>query len=383
MNIGIFTDTYIPQVNGIVTVVRTLKIELEKLGHRVYIFTVWHPNAVDEQGVFRVASFQFPNEPQHRIGVFLEKEIVFIVKSLKLDIIHTHSEFSLYLAARQVCKKLKIPFIHTLHTYYQDYIYYLPLVLKPFVHLKPFFHRVFRDQTCIIAPSRKVKQFLDDIGYDKTIKFVPNGIDLSEFYKRSDDVVQGAKRFRERFNIAENDPLAIFVGRLGIEKNVHILINNFKEMHQRIPNAKLILVGDGPDRHALQSHLYEIGLIKHIIFTGYLQWPNEIRLAYAAADIFMSASHSEVHPITFIEAMASGLPVVAAADISIADMIINGENGFTVDDDGKLWERAVEVLSMSDRGKELGNRSVAISQNYSVERFIREMLAVYEEYGKK
>jgi 1,2-diacylglycerol 3-alpha-glucosyltransferase len=380
MNIGIFTDTYVPQVNGIVTVVRTLKAELEKLGHRVYIFTVRHPNAVDEEGVFRVASFQFPNEPQHRVGLFFEKELIFIAKSLKLDIVHSHTEFSLYLAARRVCRKLNIPYIHTLHTYYPDYLYYIPLILKPVVHLKPFFRNAFKNQYCIVAPSLKLKKFLDYIGYDKTIKVVPNGLDLKQFY---DPVpAESISAFRERFAIEPDAKLLIFVGRLGIEKNVVTLIKNFKELYACEPKAKLLLVGDGPDRRELQAYSYSLGMKGAIIFAGYLQWPDEIRVAYAAGDLFISASHSEVHPVTFIEAMASGLPIIAAADLSIVNMVNDGENGWQVQDDTKLWEKALEVLRDPATKKTMGEHSVLLSRNYSVERFINEMLAVYEEYIK-
>jgi 1,2-diacylglycerol 3-alpha-glucosyltransferase len=386
LNIGIFTDTYLPQVNGVVTVVRNLKAALETRGHRVYIFTVQHPEAREEEGVFRVPSFQYPPQPEQRVGFFTDKHLVDLARPLDLDIIHSNTEFSLLLAAGIVRRQLEIPQIHTQHTYFKDYLDYVPMLLREVYfkkNLGSFMKRILSGQKCIIAPSQKIKIFLESTGLKCPVKVIPNGIDLSYFSLPGERDAEKLQAFRERFRIEKDDDLIVFAGRLGYEKNISVLLENFSKIYKQNGRAKLFLAGDGPDRGALQNYAFELRISSRVIFAGYLHWPEEISLAYGAAKLFMSASVSEVHPVTFIEALASGLPIVAAADISNAGMVQNGENGWAVEDPGKLWEKAAELLSSPELQARYGAKSLEISGLFTVERFADAMIAEYELYRKQ
>ena len=124
MKIGLFTDTYYPQINGVATSVLMLKRNLEMRGHQVYVFTTTDPKADSEEiNVYRVPSIPFISA--RRVGMFYNPRLSKIIKGLGLDVIHTHTEFSLGIFGRSMARELNIPFLHTYHTIYEDYTHYL------------------------------------------------------------------------------------------------------------------------------------------------------------------------------------------------------------------------------------------------------------------
>jgi 1,2-diacylglycerol 3-alpha-glucosyltransferase len=381
VNIGIFTDTYKPQLNGVVTVVKTLERELVKKGHKVYIFTVetpgYHQSDSIEENVYRLPSIKFFWEPNLRLGFPDYFSPLRAAKKWKLDIVHSHTPFTLGSIGHFVAKKLKIPEIHTYHTMYEEYAnIYLPLpgaFLR--FYAKSESKRFCERTTAIVAPSKKIKKVLLDYGITKPIVVLPNGIDLSPFLYNI-PTEEKIKEFKSKWALG-NSKVIIFVGRMADEKNIDVLLMNFKKVVDVIKNVKLLMVGDGPKIKKYKELAKMLDINDRVIFTGFLKnWPEELSIAYHSAHLFATASHTEVHPMTFIEAMASSLPVVAAYDGSIADMVDG--NGFLFEDDKKLYEGIIKILSDDLLQKTMSERSSEISKMYSVDRFIKNSLNLYE-----
>jgi len=345
MNIGIFTDAYYPQVSGVVTSTLILKNELIKLGHSVTIITVTHPDVEEEEGIMRLPSIPFFLLPSQRVGMIYSRKIMIKIKKLDLDIIHTQTEFSVGLFGRIVAKKLDIPVVHTYHTMYEDYIHYVSrgIMLKPASQFAKKISKLYcRDCSAIIVPTLKVKDALQQYGLMRHIDVIPTGVDIEPF-KRSnynEDLINDEKK---SFGIEENQPVVLFIGRLAKEKSVDIIINSMKELIVKIPNCKLLVVGDGPERENLELQVKELDIEKSVIFTGEKPWA-EIGRYYQMGNVFVGASLTETQGLTFTEAMAAQIPVVAKYDKNLDDLIQDKINGRIFYKDEDLAEILYQVL---------------------------------------
>jgi 1,2-diacylglycerol 3-alpha-glucosyltransferase len=379
VNIGIFTDTFVPQINGVVTVVRNLQEGLTKKNHNVYVFTVNHPKAKPMDNVFRVSSIKFLNEPQHRIGLPFSANIMKLAKKMKLDIIHTHTEFSMWFQATFVAKRYKIPIVHTMHTMYEEYVHYVPF-LEYFAEgtIKSWVKMICKNAEAFIVPSQKAKEFLLRYNVYKPIEIIPNGVDLSKFYKLPENNNPKIMEFRNKYGISARDKVLIFVGRLGKEKDISTLLFILRKLTQINPYVKLLLVGDGPERKNLRSLSKEMEIEKNTIFTGYLSWPEEVSLAYNASDLAVVASHTESFGLMVPEAMACGLPVVAKNDPSFVHFIENGKNGFLCENKEKMTEVINSLINDDDKCSLMAEYSRHLAKKFSVEQNIQHTLELYK-----
>lgn len=345
MNIGIFTDAYYPQVSGVVTSTLILKNELIKLGHSVTIITVAHPDVEEEEGIMRLPSIPFFLLPSQRVGMIYSRKIMIKIRKLDLDIIHTQTEFSIGIFGRIVAKKLDIPVVHTYHTMYEDYIHYVSrgIMLKPASQFAKKVSKLYcRDCSAIIVPTEKVKDALQQYGLMRHIDVIPTGVDIEPF-KRSNYNEELINDEKKSFGINENQPVVLFIGRLAKEKSVDIIINSMKELVVKMPNCKLLIVGDGPERENLELQSKELDIEKSVIFVGEKPWA-EIGRYYQMGDVFVGASLTETQGLTFTEAMAAQIPVVAKYDKNLDDLIKDKFNGRIFYKDENLAEILYQVL---------------------------------------
>ena len=215
MNIGLFTETYYPEINGVATSVYMLKNELENRGHNVYVFTTTTPGAPEhEHNVFRVPSIPFIFITERRVGLFYQPKLAHIIKKLNLDIIHTHTEFSLGIFGRIMARELRLPIVHTYHTIYEDYTHYMTH-FKALDRRAKAFARAYSKVCCntveqVIVPTEKTKDLLTTYSVHKDISVVPTGIDLSKF-DRKNFTKEDVTSLKQKYNLGSEDKVMIYI----------------------------------------------------------------------------------------------------------------------------------------------------------------------------
>lgn len=381
MNIGLFTETYYPEINGVANSVYILKKELEEMGHTVYVFTTTTPGAPEyEYNVFRVPSLPCIFITERRVGLFYQPKLASIIKKLNLDLIHTHTEFSLGIFGRIMARELKIPTVHTYHTIYEDYTHYITH-FKTLDKRAKAFVRIFTKVCCntveqVVVPTEKVKELLLKYSVFKEISVIPTGVDLKKFNPKlyQSEAVDAIK---VSYGIRPEDKVLLYVGRISKEKNIAEIIDAMPVYMEQRPNIKFLIIGGGPEMEQLKEQVKDYGLNDKIIFTGPKPW-DEIGLYYQLGDVFVSASQSETQGLTYIEAMAAGLPVVAKKDKCLDDILEEGFNGYSFMDREELI-KGLENIFYSGESIPYGLNAMNKMKKYSTEEFAGNMERLYEE----
>ena len=322
MRIGLFTDTYFPQVSGVATSIRTLKTELEKQGHAVFIFTTTDKdvNRYEDWQIIRIPSVPFFAFKDRRLAYRGFTKALEIAKQYQLDIIHTQTEFSLGLLGVWIARELKIPVIHTYHTQYEDYVHYIAkgLLIRPSM-VKYLVRGFLHDVDGVICPSEIVRDLLSDYKVKVEKRVIPTGIDLAKF-ERPEIGPEQLRDLREKLGIKEDEKMLLSLSRVSYEKNIQAVLAAFSEVLKEELKVKLVVAGDGPYLDNLKEQALQLNIQDSVIFTGMIA-PSETALYYKAADFFISASTSETQGLTYLESLASKTPVIAHGNPYLDNLI--------------------------------------------------------------
>ncbi|MFC1771197.1 glycosyltransferase family 4 protein [Candidatus Margulisiibacteriota bacterium] len=348
MKIAIFTDTYFPQINGVVTSTRLLSKELEKRGHQVLIVGPRMPGALRSSNkVWRFRSVPFPFQKEYRLISPLSLKLRKF-KEKGIDLIHIQTPFSMGHLGQYMSWKHDLPMVHTYHTFWAEYAHYLPFIPTRFKNLvSKVDNLLFSKNFCnrchqIIAPSAQMKEKLLEYGVRIPINVIPTGIELEEL-KGSSDL-----SFRRNYQIGKNKKICIFVGRLGIEKNVYFLLDSFKMILKQSPDTVLFLAGDGPERENMIEYAQKIGVERNVIFAGYLTH-NEVFKALHAADVVMFPSKTETQGLSLIEGFAMGCPAVGINAMGVAYVLENNMGGFLTEENLEQYTDKVLLLLNNEK----------------------------------
>lgn len=323
MRIGLFTDTYFPQVSGVATSIRTLKTELEKLGHTVFIFTTTDKdvNRYEDWQIIRIPSVPFFAFKDRRIAYRGFSTALEIARQYQLDIIHTQTEFSLGLLGVWIAKELRIPVVHTYHTQYEDYVRYIAkgMVIRPSM-VKYIVRGFMSDLDGVICPSEIVYDLLMKYKVKVEKRVIPTGIELAKF-ERPEITSENIADLREKLGILNQETMLLSLSRVSYEKNIQAVLAALPTVLEENPDVKLVVAGDGPYLSDLKAQAKRLGITDAVVFTGMIA-PSETALYYKAADFFISASTSETQGLTYLESLASGTPIIAHGNPYL-DNVIN------------------------------------------------------------
>lgn len=345
MRIGLFTDTYFPQVSGVATSIRTLKTELEKLGHTVFIFTTTDEdvNRYEDWDIIRIPSVPFFAFKDRRVAYAGFTDALKIASRYKLDMIHTHTEFALGILGKMVARELGIPVVHTYHTQYEDYVHYIAKgrIIRPSM-IKYFARAYLRDLDGVICPSEIVEDLLT--GYDIPIskRVIPTGIDLAKF-DRPEISEEDTADLRMQLGIEPNEIMLLSLSRISHEKNIQAIIKAMPRILSENPKVKLVIVGGGPYAETLQAMISELALEENVQLTGMIA-PSDTALYYKAADFFISASTSETQGLTFLESLASGTPILAHTNPYLKNVVTDKMFGTLFVREQELADAVVEAI---------------------------------------
>lgn len=386
MRIALFTETYHPMVNGVVSHVKLLKEGLEKMGHEVMVVTT-DPKAHKHylrQGILYCPGKRIKRVYGYGLAMPVSGKRYKYLKQFDPDIVHIHTEFSIGLFGLWIAKVMKKPVVYTMHTIYDEYLYYLVPKMLTRAGQKVFYgyiRKIAKRADLIMGPSKKSEEFLRRAGVKKKVDVVGNGVDINKF--SPNQVTKKEKqKIREIYGIPEDSVVGCSVSRIGKEKSIDVLIRYIKGYMEKNEKYYLMIVGDGPTKVELEELTKDMGLQTRIKFTGKVL-NKDLLPYYGTSDMFITASLSDTNSISMLEAMAMGLPVLQRYDEINKDQVIEGENGYIFNDAKTMAEKIETIINMDEKERErLAQRVRESVRNRGLEEVAKQVEKRYNKVIK-
>ena len=374
MRIALMTDIYKPSNNGVVNHVAMLKKCLESWGETVWLF-VSNPKPKeyeeDEPNVIRIPGIPLADTGYH-VSFTLPKRARDILR--EMDVLHAHQPFGSGSLGLYASNRYKVPLVFTNHTrldlYVKQYLKLLPENVSE-AALQTYFQSFSQGCDAMVAPSEGMAEIMRSWNVQGKIVVIPNGIQTERFAHPARRVT------RAELSLPEDAVVALYVGRMSFEKSLDRLLQLFRYVADEDENVYLVLVGDGPDLDNLRSLTNELGLNDRVRFTGAVPYAR-VPEYMGVGDFFVSASLSEVHPLTYIEAAAANLPALGIRSPGVADTILEGETGLLAENnDLSFGLRFLRLSQDAELRHQLGKQAAEHARGLSVETNARRLLELY------
>lgn len=382
MKILITTECYTYNLGGITASILALCEGLRNNGHEVKVLALSNNNKSFKDGNnYFIRSFPSFYYPGVRISFATKDPLLRELAEWKPDIIHVQTELSARILANKVMKNCNATMVMTCHT---DYSYYLFRKGKNLPPIKLFTRaiggRLYRKAIKVIAPSQKAAEFPFVQKVQDRLVVVPNGMELEKYRKKFSK--QERHDFRMSLGIDDQAKVLVAITRLSKEKNLRELITFLPKLIRKQPDLKLLIVGDGPDKEHLEKITNQLDLQDSVIFTGRIP-STDVWQYYDAGDIFVSNSTFEVHSMSYLEALANGLPLLCRKDDSLKGVLEHNKNGFTYNSQDEFINFADKLISNDDLRKKMADCSYNKAEEFSSEAFANSMINVYTEAIKE
>jgi len=385
MRVLIATDTYYPDVNGASYFAQRLAAGLAKRGHQIFVMAparTLKDNTSTRDGVIicGISSIRIPIYPDFRVSplLFIRKAIKKHVKEIQPDVIHIQNHFMIGKGVALTAQELNIPIIGTNHFMPENLVHYLNLPKPAENKLKEFgwheFSRVYRHLDAVTTVTNTAAKLIENLGLEKDVIPISCGIDLERFSPRNDGAY-----LKERYGIPESRSVILYVGRLDKEKRIELIIHALPQITRNV-DAHLVLAGTGKSKARFEAITEEMGVRDMVTFTGFV--PDEdLPHLYRMADLFVIAGIAELQSIVTMEAMASGLPVIAVNAVALPELVHDGENGYLFPDGDSqmLAQRAITILSSPTLRTAMGQKSLDIIQAHDIQKTLDKYESLYRQ----